>query len=161
MLCESVPCVAEKGKSMDATVRNRLAQATNPASPTGSQTGDASLGLTTTGVTTTGIALSGIGAYFITTKKDDRGRAAAAMHWLRQHALQVRQDLCLGRGPTLSEIAAEMRVAQPSRRLFGSTLRKHRHELLDLASPAKLTPERAVRFFVTIRSLLGDANPVG
>lgn len=114
--------------------------------------GDAMLGLTTLGLTTTLIALAGIGVY-ASTKGDGDRRADAAVYYLRQHALQVRQDLCLGRGPVLDQLAVELRVTGARRATFVRSLRLRRVMLLALAEPAQLTPERALRFFSMVRKL--------
>ena len=130
------------------------------AQATAGSGGDAAAGLSTLLLTTGGIALSGIGCYVLTTKKDGE-RHAAAMFYLRQNALQVRQDVCFGRGPILDEMAAELRLTRAEERQLGVALRRDRRALLALADPAMLTPQRAWLFFETVRKLGQATNTEG
>ena len=113
---------------------------------------NAMAGMSTLLLTTVGIGLSGVGIYVISSKNDDK-RRAAAMYYLRNNALQVRQDICLGRGPVLQEMAVELRLGPKAGQALGTALRKQRHELLSLADPKRLTPDRAWQFFDAVRRI--------
>ena len=130
------------------------------AASTSDETAGAGLVSTTTGVGTTGIGLSGVGIYVISSKGDDK-RSAAAMHYLRRNALQVRQDLCLGRGPIVEEIAVELRLGRTQGLGLGTQLRKQRHDLLALADPKRLTPDRAWQFFDAVRRIARPSLKAG
>ena len=91
----------------------------------------------------------GIGGYAIT--KSANRRAAVAEIYLRQHAVELRQELCLGRGPILSRFAATLMTDKRQRRTFTSAVHKRRFVLLALAAPTKLTTERALQFFRVLR----------
>lgn len=116
------------------------------------QDAEAMAGLSTLGLTTTLIGLAGVGIYASSKGNGDR-RAAAAIYYLRQNSFQVRQDLCLGRGPVFNQLAVELRVSGAKRAVFARSLRKGRAKLLALADPIRLTPKRALRFFSIVRKL--------
>lgn len=128
---------------------------------TGSTTGDAAAGLTTTALTTVGIALSGIGVYVISSKGDDHARSAAALQYLRQHSLQVRQDICLGHGPMVAELAKELGLTRAQGSALGVQLRKQRKEFLTLVDPTHLTSQRAWQFFDAVRRLAEQSRKAG
>lgn len=69
--------------------------------------------------------------------------ARAAQTYLRSRTHQLREDLALGAGPTVEDLAALARIRREHVGLFGRLLRAHRHELLALADERTLTPERA------------------
>ena len=131
------------------------------AQATTGTSGDAAAGMTTLLLTTGGIALSGVGCYVITSKGDDKPHRTAAMLYLRQNALQVRQDLTFGRGPIVDELAAELKVRRSDKPALGKALRDQRRVLLSLADPARLTPERAWQFFDTVRTVATGARKAG
>jgi hypothetical protein len=70
--------------------------------------------------------------------------APAAQTYLRSRAHQLREDLALGAGPTVEELAALARIRREHLGAFGRLLRTHRQELLALADVRTLTPERAL-----------------
>ncbi|WP_224362437.1 hypothetical protein [Hyalangium versicolor] len=70
--------------------------------------------------------------------------APAAETYLRSRMHQLREDLALGVGPTVEELAALARIRRENLGSFGRLLRAHRQELLALADVRTLTPERAL-----------------
>ena len=68
----------------------------------------------------------------------------AAQVYLRANTHQLREDLALGAGPTIEDLAAMAGIRRANLGAFGRLLRAHRGELLSLADSATLTPERAL-----------------
>ncbi|MFU8806827.1 MAG: hypothetical protein ACNA8W_23675 [Bradymonadaceae bacterium] len=73
--------------------------------------------------------------------------------YLRRNAIALQEDLVLGAGETVRDFAAYLSVANEEYDWFGRIIRRHRHELLDLAAPERLTPERALAFFDAVEAL--------
>jgi hypothetical protein len=74
--------------------------------------------------------------------------------YLGRNTIALQEDLVLGAGPTVSDLAAYLRIANEDYDWFGPILRRHRHDLLDLADEEQLTPERALAFFDTVQTLI-------
>ncbi len=103
-------------------------------------------------VTAAGVALATYGTYRATTNTNQSGKVAEI--YLRHHAIALRQDLCLGRGPLLHELLAALPMKPSQRASYAAAVRTRRRALLELADPAKLNPERALAFFEILRDLL-------
>ncbi|WP_244224861.1 hypothetical protein [Corallococcus sicarius] len=67
----------------------------------------------------------------------------AAQVYLRARTHQLREDLALGAGPTVEDLAQAARIRRENLDVFGRLLRAHRKELLAMAEVKTLTPERA------------------
>ncbi|MBN9682042.1 hypothetical protein JYJ93_06380 [Corallococcus sp. NCSPR001] len=67
----------------------------------------------------------------------------AAQTYLRARTHQLREDLALGAGPTVEDLAQAARIRRENLDVFGKLLRTHRKELLMMADAKTLTPERA------------------
>ncbi|WP_233591304.1 MULTISPECIES: hypothetical protein [unclassified Corallococcus] len=67
----------------------------------------------------------------------------AAQVYLRARTHQLREDLALGAGPTVEDLAQAARIRRENLDVFGKLLRTHRKELLMMADAKTLTPERA------------------
>ena len=67
----------------------------------------------------------------------------AAQVYLRARTHQLREDLALGAGPTVEDLAQAARIRRENLEVFGRLLRAHRQELLSMADAKRLTPERA------------------
>ncbi|WP_233585142.1 hypothetical protein [Corallococcus sp. CA054B] len=67
----------------------------------------------------------------------------AAQVYLRARTHQLREDLALGAGPTVEDLAQAARIRRENLEVFGKLLRTHRKELLMMADAKTLTPERA------------------
>ena len=92
------------------------------------------------------------GSYRLSSKAEPAGKVAEI--YLRRHAVALRQDFSLGRGPQLSELVAALPLAPAQRPAYLKDLLAHRRELLGWAEPAKLSPARALRFFEIVTELL-------
>lgn len=100
--------------------------------------------------------------------------APAATAFLRANHRQLEQDLALGAGPAIEDLAAIGRIRRENLARFARALRSHRAELLRLSHPSTLTEARAVETFRRIgliaaedpalaedsrRFLMREANP--
>ena len=72
--------------------------------------------------------------------------ASGAMLYLRDVGPQLALDLTSGHGPAVGTIEDALELQAAHRPAFERALRAHRAELLSLADPAQLTPERSVAF---------------
>ncbi|MBM7115992.1 hypothetical protein I3V78_20775 [Archangium primigenium] len=79
-----------------------------------------------------------------------------AQAYLRARNHQLREDLALGAGPSIEDLASLARIRRENLRLFGQVLRAHRGELLALAQPAHLTPARALEWLERVGRLAGE-----
>ncbi len=79
--------------------------------------------------------------------------ARAAQVYLRGRTHQLREDLALGAGPTIEDLAAMARIRRENLGTFGRLLCAHRGELLALADSATLTPERALLWLERVGQL--------
>jgi hypothetical protein len=77
------------------------------------------------------------------TGPDPEEVARAAQLYLRSRTYQLREDLALGAGPSIDDLASLARIRRENVGRFGRLLRTHRRELLALADARLLTPERA------------------
>lgn len=77
----------------------------------------------------------------------------AAQVYLRARGHQLREDLALGAGPTLEDLAAAARIRRENLDTFGRLLRGHRSELLAMADARTLTPERALEWLQRVGEL--------
>ncbi|MBI3183547.1 MAG: DUF3015 family protein [Myxococcales bacterium] len=104
--------------------------------------------------TTAGVAATGFAVYYLVIKKDggeQKARAEkAAEVYLRHNSLQLAQDINLGSGPAISELASAFNVAPAHRKDFARVVRENRKELLELARVDALTPSRAGDFVRTV-----------
>ncbi|WP_342376929.1 hypothetical protein NVS55_36815 [Myxococcus stipitatus] len=82
---------------------------------------------------------------------EEVGRAAQV--YLRSRTHQLREDLALGAGPTVEDLAAAANIRRENLGTFGKLLRTHRAELLALADTRALTPERAVAWLERVGEL--------
>jgi len=79
--------------------------------------------------------------------------ARAAQTYLRSRTHQLREDLALGAGPTVEDLAALARIRREHLGIFGRLLRAHRRELLVMADARTLTPERAAAWLRRVGEL--------
>jgi hypothetical protein len=87
------------------------------------------------------------------TGPDPEEVARAAQTYLRSRSYQLREDLALGAGPSIEDLATVARIRREHLGRFGQLLRTHRHELLALADARTLTPERAVEWLRRVGEL--------
>ncbi|NOJ51250.1 hypothetical protein HK404_01405 [Myxococcus xanthus] len=81
----------------------------------------------------------------------EAGRAAQV--YLRARTHQLREDLALGAGPTVEDLAAAARIRREHLGLFGRVLRANRKELLEMAEASTLTPDRALAWMERVGEL--------
>ena len=107
----------------------------------------ASVTTTTTGVATTliggGIALTVI---LVSNSSDSSSKEK----YIRQNAVALKQDLTVGAGETVQDLAATFQVEDEDRETFARMLRERRDTLVPLTNLEKLDADRADRFFQTI-----------
>lgn len=103
--------------------------------------------------TTTTVA--GVGAVvFLLLGKDGKAEKAdpnaestkATLLYLRDNHLQFVQDLAVGEGPVLLELASAARIRDENRARFGQRMQAHAAELIALSAPEQLDGHRTVRF---------------
>ncbi len=100
-------------------------------------------------LTTTGVAI-GLIVYFVgraqrnppAEKLNDAAKPAQA--WLRANQRQLRQDLALGAGPTLEDLAAAAEVPRAHYAHFARLLASHRDDLLSPLKGSDVTLQAAV-----------------
>jgi hypothetical protein len=86
-------------------------------------------------------------------KRSGGSSAAAAQAFLRVHSLQLEEDLALGNGPVLADLAQAAEIRREHFGDFARLMHAHRHELLELATPETLTPERATAFLERVGTI--------
>ncbi|NMO19119.1 hypothetical protein HPC49_49215 [Pyxidicoccus fallax] len=84
-------------------------------------------------------------------RSKELGRAAQV--YLRARTHQLREDLALGAGPTVEDLAAAARIRRENLGTFGRMLRAHRRELLAMADARTLTPARALAWLERVGEL--------
>ncbi|MFY1827511.1 hypothetical protein ACN47A_16440 [Myxococcus fulvus] len=82
---------------------------------------------------------------------EEVGRAAQVYLQSRTH--QLREDLALGAGPTVEDLAAAASIRRENLPTFGRLLRANRRELLAMAETRTLTPERALAWLARVGEL--------
>jgi hypothetical protein len=121
-------------------------QSTDQSSQNSSQTQPASTAApvySTVGVTTTAGAVAAI--IWARSAKPTPRAAEAAQAFLLTNRFQLQEDLALGAGRSIDDLAALARIRAEHLGRFAKLLRAHRAELLELADARALTPDRAVR----------------
>jgi hypothetical protein len=133
------------------------AQTSSTASSSGGAAASTSTVLTTVVPTTT---LAGIiyGIYTTVKGKDQPAAAPAAAKavesYLRSNAVQLAQDLAVGTGPVMKDLAAGAAIRTENMKHFGKVLRNHRTELMELADTAKLNEERTLAFLRRVGDII-------
>ncbi|WP_257452557.1 hypothetical protein [Archangium lipolyticum] len=143
-------------KSSEATSQNSAESSkTSSESSKSSQSNSGSV----VSVTTIGATVGGLGLIIWQALKVVPAAPApaavgqAAQVYLRARTHQLREDLALGAGPTIEDLAAMARIRRENLRVFGRLLREHRTELLTLADSSALTPERAIAWLERVGQL--------
>lgn len=96
--------------------------------------------LSTVGIGATAV---GIGLLIWALQPAAAAAPAAAHAYLRANARQLREDLAVGAGPVIDDLAYAARIRPENLDRFGTLLRMHRAELLALADPEWLDEGRA------------------
>lgn len=79
--------------------------------------------------------------------------AQAAQAWLRANLKQLKQDLALGAGPTLDDLACAAEIRLENRTRFSRLLHRHRGELLSPLSDAQLSLQQALSVMTRVGEL--------
>ena len=74
-----------------------------------------------------------------------------ARTWLMANELQLKQDLALGAGPAIDDLAGIAGITAARREHFGRVLQKHRALLL---APHELTPQDAAKVMSRVGELV-------
>lgn len=74
--------------------------------------------------------------------------------YLERNANGLTQDVTSGRGPVIADLATVLEIPASHLARFGQVLRADRKELLTLADPAQLTPDRAMTFMRKVGDLV-------
>ncbi len=74
--------------------------------------------------------------------------------YLAANQLQMRQDLAVGAGPFVKDLAAAAEIRADSLDRFGAVLRANRAELLALGTTDGLTSDRALEFLARVGALV-------
>ncbi|HZA50681.1 MAG TPA: DUF3015 family protein [Myxococcaceae bacterium] len=129
---QSSATTAQSDQSTDNSTQN--------SSQTQSGTNSAPV-FSTIGVTATAAAVGVI--IWARSARPSPQTAEAAQAFLRANRFQLQEDLALGAGRSIDDLAALAGIRAPNIARFAQLLRKHRGELLALADARALTPERA------------------
>jgi hypothetical protein len=106
------------------------------------------LSSTSTTTTTTAVVVGGIVlTVVLTTPEPDR--KSALEDYMRHNAVALQQDITLGAGDTVDDLAVAFQIPDEDRNSFARLLRHHRKKLLPLTDPESLDASR-VRSFVGI-----------
>lgn len=117
--------------------------------------GDVSTTTTTLGA---GVAVV---VWLLVKKKPAEGEATgettkAAYLYLRDNHLQLTQDLAVGQGPVLDELASAANVSVANKAAFAKAMQANAAELIALTSPESLDEQRAVRFIERYVQIASD-----
>ena len=129
---QSSATTAQSDQSTDQSTRN--SSQTEPAT-------NAAPIFSTVGVATTVGAVAVI--IWTRSAKPSPRAAEAAQAFLRANRFQLQEDLALGAGRSIDDLAALARIRAANVPRFAQLLRSHRSELLALADARALTPGRA------------------
>ncbi|MCO4760367.1 MAG: hypothetical protein KC502_02610 [Myxococcales bacterium] len=118
---------------------------TSDNSSRGSSTDEDTVASVLLATTLVGVVGTAFGLYRST--KNSQHQAEVAEYYLRHHAVQIRQDLSLGRGPLLRGLSKGLKLDAKRGLQFRRAVVGKRRVLLGLARPKLLTKDRALRFF--------------
>lgn len=100
--------------------------------------------------TTTGITTTVAGGVALTVLLLDSGDSASKETYIRQNALALQQDITVGSGESIEDLAAAFRVSEEHLPAFASAIRSHREQLVPLTHVEKLDAKRAEQFFAIV-----------
>lgn len=113
--------------------------------------GNGGLGSSSTSTTTTSGVLITVGPILTTTLVSSSGGSSAQMEqYMRHNATALQQDLNVGGGQTVKDLAQIFMVEPAQEQAFGQMLRQHRASLVDLTQVDNLNQDRAGLFISTI-----------
>ena len=110
------------------------------------------------GVGTTVIVMTLMGKRLVNLQEKDKAEKLAEI-FIRDNSLNIDQDLALGEGKIINELAAAFEIKSDMRLQFGQLLKNNRAALLSFATLKNLTPRRAGEFMRTVATTAEiDAN---
>lgn len=139
---------ADAAASTEDSSRGTSQETTRETSPSGL---GPVISATTVGATVTGLGMLVWGMASAQFRAQGGGAIAAA--WLRSHALDVHADLATGSGPFLDDLAEIAAIPHAHLHRFGVLLRRHRAELVPLATAEPLDAAQAERFLARVGAL--------
>ncbi len=145
------------GGSSDLNASSQNSSA-NSSKATGQNSSGVVAGSALLGSTLVGVGFAIYGTVRL-AKSSGEEHAKTVLLYLRANGEQLRQDLALGAGPTLDDLAAAAEVRPDHRPRFLKLLQRHRRELLALADLDRLTAEGALSFLSRIGEL-ALADPI-
>jgi len=101
-----------------------------------------------------GGTLAGIGAIIWAVQAPAAATPAAAQAFLRARERQLRQDLAIGAGPAIEDLADAARIHPSNLSRFGRLLRQNRAELPSVIEPGAADPARAVEALQRIGAIV-------
>ncbi|MGM0556555.1 MAG: DUF3015 family protein [Myxococcota bacterium] len=131
-----------------ATTTNAAAQ----SSTSDEEAAAAGLLLTTTigGITTT---IGGVVLTVVLVSKDDDNKEAMKLY-IQNNGIAMQQDLTMGGGETVDDLAEAFGVSESKHEAFGRALRERREALVDLADARSVDEERAGRFIEEVNAAI-------
>ena len=133
----SVPCIL-------SILSTQLAFAQNEAAGVLTTVATTAAGVGTTVMVVT--LMDGRRSSFLETDKAEK----LAEIFIRDNSLNIDQDLALGEGKIINELAAAFEIKSDMRLQFGQLLKNNRAALLSFATLKNLTPRRAGEFMRTV-----------
>lgn len=118
-----------------------------PVSAQNNGGGGGALGLGTTTTTLGAITLVGGGIALTIVLASNSGSSSSKKEFIRQNAQALQQDLTVGGGESVQDLAAAFQVEQQDYDTFARMLHERRNELVPLTKVDKLDSERADAFF--------------
>lgn len=84
------------------------------------------------------------------------GGSASKETYIRQNALALQQDMTVGAGESVTDLAAAFQVSEQNLPAFAAAVHAHRAELLPLTDVSELNTERADAFFAIVATAMNQ-----
>lgn len=120
------------------------------AAPPVSAQNNSGLGLATTTTTLGAVTLVGGGIALTIVLATNSGDSSSKKEFIRQNAVALQQDLTVGGGDSVRDLAAAFQVEQGDYDKFARMVHDRRDDLVPLTQVDKLDSTRADEFFRTI-----------
>lgn len=121
---------------------------------TGNTNGGSTLAITSTTVVVLTVLGGGVTLLIVLLNNSGGDSEEAKLRFIQKRATGLEQDLTLGSGEAVADLANAFRVDTEHRDAFGEMLRDRRDQLMPLLNREKLDRERAATFFeVVVRGM--------